>query len=71
MDCMMFDESYGMVPDYLLQLFKRANVSVADWDMMLARWGFSWGDTKLPFEDIANHITVHMVNGSYRWPMYG
>jgi hypothetical protein len=71
MDCMMFDESYGILPDYLLKAIRRFNVSVADWDMMLTRWGYSWGDAKLPFEDIHNHIAVHSANGSYFWPMYG
>lgn len=68
---MTYNENYGELPDSTLRLIKKANVSPADWDMMLARWGYSWGDTSLPFAAIENHITVHMVNGSYRYPMYG
>lgn len=68
---MTFDESYGTMPQSTLDLFRTANVSVSDWDSMLARWGFTWGDENLPWADIENHVTVHMVNGLYRYPMYG
>jgi len=66
-----FHESYGTMPESTLALFKRANVSPADWDSMLMRWGFSWGDETLPWADIERHVTVHMVNSLYRYPMYG
>lgn len=68
---MVFDESYGTVPESTLSLFKSAGVSPADWDYMLVRWGYQWGDETLPFEDIERHISSHMVNGLYRYPMYG
>lgn len=68
---MTFHESYGRMPKSTLALIKRSNVSPADWDDMLARWGFAWGDENLPFDAIENHITVHIVNGIYRYPMYG
>jgi len=68
---MVFNESYGTMPQSLLNLIRQANVSVSDWDAMLNRWGFTWGDTDLPFDAIANHIETHRVSGSYRYPMYG
>lgn len=68
---MTFHESYGTMPTSTLRLFKRANVTVSDWDSMLARWDFTWGDENLPWQAIEDHITVHMVNGLYRYPMYG
>lgn len=68
---MTFDESYGTMPQSTLNLFKRANVSVSDWDDMLMRWGFTWGDPDLPWNLINLHVESHMVNGLYRYPMYG
>jgi hypothetical protein len=68
---MTFHESYGTMPTSTLSLFKRAGVSPADWDSMLVRWGFQWGDESLPWDAIEDHVTVHMVNGLYRYPMYG
>lgn len=68
---LVYNENYGDLPKTLLSLFRRSNVSPTDWDMMLSRWGFSWGDKDLPWEAIANHVTVHLVNGTYRYPMYG
>lgn len=68
---MTFHEVYGTMPESTLRLFKRANVTSSDWDDMLMRWGFSWGDENLPWDAIENHVTVHMVNGLYRYPMYG
>lgn len=68
---MEFNEYYGTLPKSTLRLFKKANVSPADWDSMLMRWGYNWGDENLPFADIERHVTTHMVNGSYRYPMYG
>ena len=68
---MTFHESYGHMPTTTLALFKRANVSPADWDGMLARWGFEWSDPDLPWVEIENHVLSHMVNGLYSYPMYG
>lgn len=67
---MTFHESYGTMPTSTLRLIRRANVSPADWDGMLARWGYDWDDD-LPWSDVEYHIESHIVNGSYRWPMYG
>jgi hypothetical protein len=68
---MTFDENYGTMPSNLLALIKRANVSPADWDSMLTRWGIDWFDEHKPFNLIYLHIESHMVNGTYRYPMYG
>lgn len=68
---MIFHESYGTMPKSTLAVIRRCNVSPADWDGMLNRWGYEWGSHVLPFEQIEDHILVHTVNGSYRYPMYG
>lgn len=67
----MFHESYGTMPTTTLNLIKRSNVSPADWDMMLYRWGMEWNNPDLPWDAIEQHIITHTVKGSYRWPMYG
>lgn len=68
---MTFDENYGTMPKSTFALLKRAHVSPGDWDMMLMRWGMDWFDENKPWDDIERHVTVHMVNGYYRYPMYG
>ena len=68
---MTFHECYGTMPKSTLRLIKRAGVSPSDWDDMLARWGMDWFDEDKPFPAIENHIESHMVNGLYRYPMYG
>lgn len=68
---MTFHETFGNVPRSTLRTIKLCNVSPADWDAMLVRWGFAWGDESLPFADIENFIRVHSQSGSYNYPMYG
>lgn len=65
-----FHESYGLIPVSTLRVIRNCNVSPADWEGMLMRWGFHWGQAGLPFPAIENHIITHAVNGSYRYPMY-
>lgn len=68
---MTFHEVYGELPQSTLNLFKSANVTSSDWDAMLLRWGYKWGDPDIPWSAVEQHVTVHMVNGLYRYPMYG
>lgn len=68
---MQFHESYGTMPKSTLDTIKACNVSPADWDDMLMRWGHSWGDTDLYWPGVENHILTHSSSGSYRWPLYG
>lgn len=68
---MTFHEVFGTMPTSTLSLIKRANVSSADWDCMLARWGYDWNDETMPFDLIERHIETHMVRGNYSYPMYG
>lgn len=68
---MTYSEYYGPIATSTLRLIKRANVSPSDWDAMLDRWGMDWHDEDKPFRGIENHIESHMVNGLYRYPMYG
>lgn len=70
MATLTFHESYGTMPESTLRLIKAANVSPADWDMMLARWGYNWNDD-LPWELVEQHIESHRVRGMYQYPMYG
>lgn len=65
-----FHETFGLLPRTTLALIKRANVSQSDFDSMLMRWGYHWGQAGIPWEDVERHITVHMVDGNYRYPMY-
>jgi len=66
----VFHEVYGPVSPGLMTAITRFNVTSCDWDMMLMRWGFTWGDGGLPFEDIERHITTHSQGGYYQYPMY-
>lgn len=68
---MEFHESYGLMPSSTLKVIKSNNVSPADWDGMLDRWGIDWFDEDKPWDGIEHHITTHSESGSYRWPMYG
>jgi hypothetical protein len=60
---MTFHESYGDLPVSTLRLIKRANVSPADYEMLLYKFGYV--DTHFP--DVEQFIRDHMKNGMY-WP---
>lgn len=66
----VFHESFGPVSPSLMTAITRFNVSPSDWDMMLMRWGYQWGDGGLPFSAIENHIISHSQMGYYQYPMY-
>ena len=58
---MTFHESYGELPESLLRLIKRTNVTPAEYDMMVLVMGWS-------FDECAGHIIFNTVNGAYRAP---
>ena len=68
---MIMNEAYGLMTESLARTIKRCNVSPADYDTMLARWGMKWSDNDLPYSEIERHILVHSQNGSYYYPLYG
>lgn len=65
-----FDERFGLLPIRTLRVIKRFNVSQSDFDCMLMRWGYHYGQAGIPWSDVERHIITHAVNGNYRYPMY-
>lgn len=63
---MTFHESYGELPKSTLSLIKRRNVSPADYDMILYKFGYV--DTHFP--DVEGFIKAHSPTGIYQPPLY-
>lgn len=63
---MTFHECYGELPASTLRLVKRANVSPADFDMLL----YKFGRVDTHFPDVEKFIKEYIVNGIYRPPFY-
>lgn len=62
---MTYHESYGELPKTTLQLYRRFNVSPADHDILLMRFG------QVPvWERVNQFVLSHSVDGSFRYP-YG
>lgn len=71
---MTFHESYGHLPMRLLRLYKQVNVSPADHDTIMDRFGFSY-DTQesIPaetWERISEFVTLSSTTGSFRTSLY-
>ena len=63
---MTFHESYGSLPTNLLRTYKRANVSPADHDSILAAFGKSWNDVDIPWSDVVEYVSLHIRDGIFR-----
>lgn len=63
---MTFHESYGELPVSTLRLIKRNNVSPADYEMLL----YKFGNVDTHFPDVEAFIREHSPDGMYRPPLY-
>lgn len=67
---MTFHESYGELPKGLLTIYRRHNVSTSDHDLILANFGFTYGDDGIPWSDVLDFVLAHIEGGQFRLPLY-
>lgn len=67
---MTFHEYYGDLPTALLRLYRRANVSQSDHDMILLAFGKSYGDSDIPWPEVVEFVKGHVIDGRLQLPLY-
>lgn len=66
---MTFDESYGEIPRAVLSMFRKFNVSPADFDTICHSYGFDDLDIII-WSMVYDHVMSASVSGTYRPSRY-